>query len=37
MIKTIQNTKKNMECQRNFKDIDLNKEPQGSVLDDQDV
>lgn len=34
MIKTIQNTQKNIACQRKMKDIDLNKEPHVSIMDD---
>lgn len=33
-IKTLKNTQKNMDCQRKMKDIDLNKTPNASVLDD---
>jgi len=35
MVKTIQNTKNNIACQRKMKDIDLNKTPNLSVMDDQ--
>ena len=34
MIKTIRNTKKNIEIQKNMKDIDLNKTPNASVLEE---
>ena len=33
MIRTIRNTKKNMEIQRNIKDIDLNKTPNSSIIE----
>lgn len=34
MIKTIQNTQKNIDCQRKMKDIDLNKTPNASIMDE---
>ena len=33
MIRTIRNTKKNMEIQRNIKDVDLNKTPNSSIIE----
>jgi len=36
MIKTIKNTRKNIEIQRNMRDVDLNKTPNMSVIDDID-
>lgn len=32
MVKTVKNTKKNIDCQKQMKDIDLNKTPNSSVL-----
>lgn len=33
MVKTIRNTKKNMEIQRNIKDVDLNKTPNSTIIE----